>query len=508
LDRTQQLPDHIEFLNPEISPMIRDYLLAVPIARLSVGRIGLALAIGLSAMSAAPVRADNLDVALLEHAHEVISYLHEHHHRNVGVLKFRIHKGKQPTSFTVGPLNDNIVERLENALIAKNSVEPAQTIGVIHNANAVAVARKIGRYDNPVAQRALFQQSYPLAWGNTTVKPDYLLTGVISVGPDLKSATVTIEGFGPNSPKQDKVAWFQVQTDRSLLSDLNQSFQVKSRQLGKRKIRNIDLDEEAVSDAAEDNSKSSQNQPATTSTNAAQPGSSSAAQPSADNPLYYEIRYDGQPQPITTDPNSPGELQVAEPNENQVISFYLKSQATERIGVALTVNGKSTLYEQEGDPNHLLAWVIDPGREYVISGYQLDNNTRKPFRVLSDAETAAVTYGPNLGLIHFHIFRSGGSSSSTDIAGGDNAAKDDPSATAMNISLRGLSRSALVSAGKTRSLADLKKAVQKHAHVRPRTRNPIDADSNAVEGAIQNDAVQNPVLVQTIVVRYYKPNRQ
>ena len=131
----------------------------------------------MAATSAATVRADNLDVALLDHAPEVIRYLHEHHHRNVGILKFRIHKGKQPNAFKVGPLNDNIVERLENALIAKNPVDPADTIGIIHDANAVAVARKPGRYDNPAGQQRPFQQSYPLAWGNTSVKPDYLLTG-------------------------------------------------------------------------------------------------------------------------------------------------------------------------------------------------------------------------------------------------------------------------------------------------------------------------------------------
>ncbi len=128
--------------------------------------------------------------------------------------------------------------------------------------------------------------------------------------------------------------------------------------------------------------------------------------------------------------------------------------------MALTVNGKSTLFEEEGDPSH------------------------------------------------FHIFRSGGASGTKDIAGGDAATRDDPSGQAMNISLRGLNRSALVKAGKTRSLADLKKTVQRHAKVRPRTRGPVEPGDNPVEGEIQNDAVPNPVLVQTIIVRYYKPKGQ
>ena len=73
------------------------------------------------------------------------------------------------------------------------------------------------------------------------------------------------------------------------------------------------------------------------------------------------------------------------------------------------VNGKNTLYEEEGDPSHCKAWVLDPGKTYGIDGFQVDNSTRKPFRVLSDEESAAVAYGPNTGLIQFHIFRAGGS---------------------------------------------------------------------------------------------------
>ena len=67
----------------------------------------------------AKAAADNLDAALVKHAPEVMSYLREHHCRNVGILKFRVKKGNQPVSFKVGPLNDNMVGRLEYALIAR-----------------------------------------------------------------------------------------------------------------------------------------------------------------------------------------------------------------------------------------------------------------------------------------------------------------------------------------------------------------------------------------------------
>ena len=196
-----------------------------------------------TALAAAPARADNLDAALVKHAPEVMDYLRDHQCHNIGVLKFRVHKGDQRTSFKVGPLNDNLPGRLENALIAVNATQ--NPVGIIHDASHVAAARKLPRYDNPAGQHALFGVKYPLAWGDAMVTPDRFLTGVVTVRPDMKSATVTIEAFGPNSPKQDKVLAFKVDTDRALLADLNESFQVKSRQL-KRKSRSIDLDEDAV----------------------------------------------------------------------------------------------------------------------------------------------------------------------------------------------------------------------------------------------------------------------
>ena len=115
-----------------------------------------------------------------------------------------------------------------------------------------------------------------------------MLTGVINVRADLKSATVQIEAFGPDSPKQDKVVTFTVATDRALLTDLNESFKVSSRSL-KRKTRAIELDEEAVADAANDSTATKQAGGQTTTTDAQSAGSSL---------LYYEIRYDGQPQTV------------------------------------------------------------------------------------------------------------------------------------------------------------------------------------------------------------------
>ncbi|HKI18670.1 MAG TPA: hypothetical protein VKA15_12365, partial [Isosphaeraceae bacterium] len=60
-------------------------------------RLGIAtLVLTATALSARPAHADNLDAALLKHAPEMINYLRDHHCRNVGVLKFRVHKAGHP----------------------------------------------------------------------------------------------------------------------------------------------------------------------------------------------------------------------------------------------------------------------------------------------------------------------------------------------------------------------------------------------------------------------------
>ena len=323
----------------------------------------------------------------------MINYLRDHHCRNVGVLKFRVHKAGHPVSFRVGPINDNMIERLENALIAVNPTE--SPVGITRDASHIADVRRLPRYDSPAGQKALFGLQYPLAWGNTQVTPDLMLTGVIKVRADLKSATVQIEAFGPDSPKQDKVVAFTVATDRSLLTDLGESFKVSSRSL-KRKTRAIELDEDAVADAADDSSATKPAGGQTSTGDAQSPGGSL---------LYYEIRYDGQPQTVSPDPSNPKEFFVREPTESQAVSFVVRSLASERIGLVLMVNGKNTLYEEEGDASHCKAWVLDPGKTYGIDGFQVDNTTRKPFRVLSDQESASVAYGPNTGLIQFNIMR-------------------------------------------------------------------------------------------------------
>src|SRR3954447_13672273 len=119
----------------------------VPAAYRNARRGVVALALAATALAASAARADNLDAALVKHAPEIMAYLRDHKCQNVGILKFRVHKGNQPTGFKVGPLNDNLPGRLEFALIRATSTQ--DPVGIIHDASHVASARKLPRYDNP-----------------------------------------------------------------------------------------------------------------------------------------------------------------------------------------------------------------------------------------------------------------------------------------------------------------------------------------------------------------------
>jgi hypothetical protein len=501
MSQIRSLPDSIRSRIPRPGGLI-----------LALTALALASAAGLA--RAAKEGVDNMDTALNAHAAQVLHYLREHHCQNVGIVKFRVHKGNKPVSFKVGPLNDNLAARLEMALAVSGANKADAPIGIIHDADHVAMSRKLPSYTNPAGKRGLFAQKYHLVWDSPAVTPDLFLTGIVTVPADLKKAIVTIEAFAPNSAKMDKVISFAVPMDRSLLVDLNESFQVSSRKL-KRHSRSFDIEEDASDDAAEKDqgkeSAASDDASDKDTTPTPTDGGDSAAV-HAKNPgeklLDFQILYDDVPQAITADPASPGEFSVPEPQENQVVKIGFRSVAQERIGLVLMVNGVSTLYEekQNGDVARNAPWIIDPGIPYMIMGYQVDGQSRKPFRVLSKEDSEAVSWNENTGQIHFHILKSGPSDGTKQTGGGQDPSKDSHPGNPMNISLRSLKRSDLVKTGHTRSLSALKDAAKAHAHAGPRkSRGLISPDASAVEGKINYDEFKNPVWVQTIIVRYYKP---
>ena len=144
----------------------------------------------------------------------------------------------------------------------------------------------------------------------------------------MKSATVVIEAFGPNSPKQDKVLTFQVDTDRSLLTDLNESFQVKSRQL-KRRTRSIELDEDAVADAAEKDDT-----PTKGGTTGAESDSSDRRYDEAATRSFWTSRFFMMAFPSRSPPIPTARVNSVSPSQKRTRSFRSPSARSLRIASA------------------------------------------------------------------------------------------------------------------------------------------------------------------------------
>src|SRR5438552_2059082 len=131
-----------------------------------------ALALALAAAAAPAVRADNLDDRLLRATPEIVHKLHDEGHKNVGVLHFRVEKGKNvgaKAAFSLGTIAESLAERVENALVLCDK----DSLNVIHDASATAAAAKVGAWFREPGQRPkLFKPQYPLAWGKQKVEAD------------------------------------------------------------------------------------------------------------------------------------------------------------------------------------------------------------------------------------------------------------------------------------------------------------------------------------------------
>jgi hypothetical protein len=130
---------------------------------------------------------------------------------------------------------------------------------------------------------------------------------------------------------------------------------------------------------------------------------------------------------------------VVEPREKQTVVMKIKNVSKQRLGVTLMVNGKSTLFDEEGDLARCHRWVIPPGKEYTIEGYYGEVKSYLPFKVLPDDMPDETMNSSQVGLIQLAVFEEGAEQE-------------------MKVSLRGLSRAGS-RAKSARSFADLRRHV-------------------------------------------------
>ncbi|MGE3821388.1 MAG: hypothetical protein AB7I30_18410, partial [Isosphaeraceae bacterium] len=286
------------------------------------------IAIYLMVLNASPAEGapPTVDVVFAREAGTIVSRLRDRGYKNVGVLKFGVSRGVGPVDDSAGALNHVLATRLAIALVLNDDLRAP--LGHVKDASALAATLPGADHRTQAGRRAFFQGRYPLAWGDSTVTPDVLITGTAILDADRRAMTVTIVGFDATGEPPFELARLRASTDAPTLASAGESFITR----GGGAYEAAD----AAVDAASGRSKN-------------------ALQDDA-NPLVLTIAYDGQPQSLVVER---GRIKVREPREDEVVEFILAKRDDDprRYGVVLTVDGRNTLFHERKPPEFCAKWL-------------------------------------------------------------------------------------------------------------------------------------------------------
>lgn len=349
-------------------------------------RLRAVAALTVAAVLTGPGRAhaDQLEKELLKQAPQIIQTLQGKGYKNVGVLKFRVKKGSDAVTDSVGVLNQTLAQRLEIALVLANDNDVKKQLGIVQNASNVAAGLRGASQLTRDGRQALFQGRYPLAWGKQEITPDAFLTGVAEISADLKEMTVGILAFGKGAETLDKVGRFTVATASSTLTEMGESFLLRGA-----------FDDGKIAEA-----KALETAAKVKDQKEAYPLGDSAA------PVSLDIWYDNTRIPFAV---KGGKAVIPEPKEGQKVSFVLKRKTTNKApyGAVLKVNGENTLYRERLPDEQCHKWILYEGEGPItVYGYQINEKKAEAFRVLSRAASKEneIYYGADVGTITLSVF--------------------------------------------------------------------------------------------------------
>ena len=384
------------------------------------------------AVSAPSGEADSLPRQLQQHVPRILEYLQDRGHTTVGVLKFRVQKHGERASDRVGPLNSLIADRLEVGLILANPFDEARQLQIIRDASAQARQRGDVSHLDAAGRAAFFESPYSLAWGQQQRQADAFLTGVVQVHEDGARCTVGILAFDrTGGPLERCCPVFDADLDSTTLGELGESYLLRGAfdsgatnltqpktQSGKSRNQT-----QAARTPADIHATSKNRQQQTTVAKVAKVANVAgnavsaahavrtqmAAFPLLDPkaPVKLEVRYDGQVVPFEM---RHGKAFLPEPEQGQQVELTIVRgpSATGVLGVVLRVNGENTLGRQTLSDIECRKWLLTTDHtRTAVRGYQVGDNERESFCVLSESESRrrAVDYGRYLGQIQLTVFR-------------------------------------------------------------------------------------------------------
>jgi hypothetical protein len=454
----------------------------------------LGLALGCLALFAVTAPAANLDTALIKHAPDVLKGLQKAKVKVVGILPFQVKRGTRMASFTDSPLSSTLPGRLETALIVRNPGE----------ANEIMIVRGVPRGAawsvKEEALKKLFAAQYEPAWGEKDkMKSEGFLTGTVTNDGNRKTTKIEVALVTPASWKDGKftptpLASFDVKTDHSLLRDLGYNVAVFASRALKTGLKKDDLDGDSIERVGQEE-KGEKKEPG--------PKEEGSHRPDDISGMKFEVEYDGVKQEIkavagTADGAKQTTFEVPAPRPGQKVVMYLTrvSDAMEKLGVVMKINGMSTFDQQQDEPLACRKWIFSPekkGKRMDFKGwYSLAGEKKlvlREFKVLKDDEEAekALELGVRAGWIDIDVFTT--------------REKEDTATDELTISTRGMTR------GRAKTLLEARQALAKLNRMELPAFTPrgglVFPDVNPVPaGKVSREQLPNPVRLGGISIRY------
>jgi hypothetical protein len=341
---------------------------------------------------AAAAEPESFDAAITKRASGLHKMLKEKGYTNIGVLKFLVKQGTDgKLTDDAGDLNLTLANKLETALVLANTDEK---FGIIDRASEAVVKEKLttANHRSDDGRKAFFTRQYELGWSRDKVTPAAFLTGVATLSPDLKSMTVQLQVFDSTGKLTDVPEPLAVVTEPEMLAQAGFSYTVpKATQ--KALISGKAPPAAKVREEAVETIKQQAAAPAPP------PEKDVPFAPLAESPIQLTILYNDQPVKVTNGI-------VPEPKETDAVAFKLVNPTNSTYAAVLLVNGQNTLFNETLSPLACRKWVLEPGMEVTVRGFQTDADTAAAFRVTKPDEPVedAVRYGPHAGTFRLVVY--------------------------------------------------------------------------------------------------------
>lgn len=364
---------------------------------------------------------NEIEREFLLHAPKILQSVREKGYNNVGVLKFRIRQGDRAASDRNGTLNLELARRLTIALILKNDIR--KPVGILADANAVAAGLPGASHLTERGRAILFNELYPLAWGEKSVRPDAFITGCVDISPDLKTARVGFlfvdrkDGLLPVLKEGNA---FEVNPEPSVLMEVGESFLLRGLFDEEETPKKLDPKQDDVVSKPKD--KVVERKPpalpkddkakhilhgvqqAAVAVKSGRKEDHPMFKPGA--PVSLKVRYGKVLQEFRF---KDGMVYLPEPREGEEVTLTLvrNDRSSARYGVVLKVNGLNTLGKERVPDDLCQKWILGPENDVIeLLGYQVDDGRAEKFVIRSEAESRAreINYGAHVGTISMAIF--------------------------------------------------------------------------------------------------------